>query len=715
MRPLLDRLFTSSASSTAALPREPSPPPGPTLHQVDTVVALRHLAAKDGDVASLSGYHSPGDGGAMMLRWDASSTAPDDGGLAFEGKRTKKRAGRWLQIHDGVGDFRRFGIFSSDAPADDALDAMVGDPTIHRVEGHTGLRFVRRHVFTRSRIELDFGGHLVESEGIEPNSHDNPFGAVLFFTGARTEEKVTHSLTVPMPELVDIFEVGSSAPFAVGQWWTVQVNNLAGADERELQLLVEVTQVVDGAHIRVGYKNGWPFDAGRTLTWTRVEPVHDVTITNMRFQGAGPFDGPTDGSFPDARELSGSHPIAFELAVRCDVADVHGTQTWWPVVMRRWCTHFRTERCSLKNPPTVLYGGAGYLTQQIYSLYGHVTDCHTSNARHLNDLTASAYCIVKNCHGDGDDAGGNPFTTHGQYEHDLLFEGNSGLMDIANSGGQWGTSAKRITVRRHLCSWFVAGTKITDLTLEDVTVVARSTFDPEATLTVNADGVQMRGCTAGFFAIGQRSSRSSRPNVIEDCSFALKPGTVLVQTPVTNPVHLVRCTITGLDGTSLNGPGPVRFTDCTLTGDPAAAPVKVASADVALLGSTLRDVAVQLTAVRDQRLVVDGGTTVTGTTGGEAFFSRLSSASNAGAVTWELGAAELTAATAETVHLAVTAGTNRVRAVGTRFAGGRLVLPEPGFGAGSSLLLSRCVERGVVRDVVADSPTTLQNFSLQIA
>ncbi len=51
-------------------------------------------------------------------------------------------------------------------------------------------------------------------------------------------------------------------------------------------------------------------------------------------------------------------------------------------------------------------------------------DCHTTNARHLNDWTASSYGLVENCHGDGDDQG--PFVTHGQYEHDLTYVGNSG-------------------------------------------------------------------------------------------------------------------------------------------------------------------------------------------------------------------------------------------------------------------------------------------------
>lgn len=113
-------------------------------------------------------------------------------------------------------------------------------------------------------------------------------------------------------------------------------------------------------------------------------------------------------------------------------------------------------------------GGTGYLTQQIHCLYGKVRDCTTSNARHLNDFTGSAYCMVENCHGDGDFHGA--YVTHGQFEHDLTYVGNSGLLSFANSGPTWGSSAKRITVVRHTGFWGIGFAKVSDLTLQDVAV-----------------------------------------------------------------------------------------------------------------------------------------------------------------------------------------------------------------------------------------------------
>ncbi|MEU7177557.1 MULTISPECIES: peptidase C14 [Streptomyces] len=644
----------------------------------------------DGDTALLTGYREPGDGGGMLLRWDPRSSAPPNGGTVLAPANTRR--GRWLRVHEGVLDFRSFGHFDAAHPADDALDAMLADPAVHRIEAHTDLLLRRRHRIHRSRITLDFGGHTVHTTGIERGSHDDPFGAVLSFSGTRTSTTLTHALAAPVPELTDTYPVPDSGAFRVGQWWALAVDPVAGGgrDERELQKLVEITEIVDPTHVRVGYLSGWELAAGRRLTWTRVEPVREAHVRALRFEGAG------------ADEYTGSHPVAYEYAVDCDVHAIHAVGTFWPVIMRRWCTRFRTENCSLKNPPTVEYGGAGYLTQNIYCLYGRIADCTTSNVRHLSDLTASAYCLVENCHGDGDDAGGNPFTTHGQYEHDLLFDGNSGLMDLANSGAQWGTSAKRITVRKHVCSWFTANTRITDLTLEDVRVIARPTFDRAGTLTVNADGAQVRGCTAKTFSLTQRSTRSRRPTVVSDCAFAAPPDTVLIQSAVTTPVHFVRCELTGLDGAALRGTGPVRLTDCRLAAAEHGAPLTVAAAELRVHGGRLEGLGLRLTAERDQQLRITGGTALTGTPAGGAFLSRAASEAT---VVWDLSDLTATTTASGTAHARIDHGANHWSATGCRFTGGTLHLAPDAL---RSALHSTCVEDGTRRTAFPQPGDTAQ-------
>ncbi|MFI1577259.1 peptidase C14 [Embleya sp. NPDC020630] len=635
----------------------------------------------------VAGYHAAGDGGAMVVRWDPRSKLAVNGGTVLADPASG-RDGRWIQVHDGVMDFRRFGILDDKVPADAALDAMVNDPYIHRVEAHSDLLFVKRHTFARSRIVLDFGGHTVRTTGIEKNTHDNPFGAVLYFKGKVTDTVVKARLSQPMPDLADVFEVPDSAAFKVGDWWAVTIDPEPGKGkyEQEVQRLVEITQLVDATHIRVGYKIGWDLAAGRTFTWTRIEPVDRAHVRNMVFQGIA-----------DGDQYTGSHPIAYEYTTNCDVEHVDAVGTFWPVIMRRWCTHYRTRACSLRNPASVTWGGAGYLTQQIYCLYGHVEDCHVANSRHLNDLTASAYCYVTNCHGDGDDQG--PFVTHGQFEHDLVYTGNSGLMTFANSGAAWGSVAKRITVRKHVCSWFVARVKITDLTLEDMQVIGKPALSGSGMLWVNADGVQIRGCTAsGPLIVSQASNRSQRANVIADSTFTLAKDAEITQANVTGDLHLERVTLKGLDNAALRNAGRLILSECTLIGAPNAAPVTVTGAALAVSGGELRDTGLRLAGTGEQSVALSR-TRLGGTNAARALLSRTGGART---VRWQLDGCVSSAADAATAHVLIGEGTNRYRAAGNTFAGGRLELAGAAFGGAGALLHSGCVEDGVTRTAMPD-------------
>ncbi|MEU7177551.1 MULTISPECIES: peptidase C14 [Streptomyces] len=678
-----------SGTATAA----PAAPPhtAGTVRHLDTVARLRELrptAAEDGALALLAGYRAAGDGGAMVVRWSASATAAHNGGTVLAPVSAPHR-GRWLQLHDGTVDLRTFGLFDAGTPADDALDALVADPAVHRVEGHTDLLFRSRHLWSRSGIELDFGGHHVRTAGIEKNTRDNPFGAVFSFRGKVTDTVHRHTLGAVMPDLSDLFEVGDSAGFAVGQWWAVEVNALKGTYEKEVQRLVQVTDVVDGSHIRVAYQIGWELAAGRTLTWTRIEPVHRSHVRNLVFEGAGDD------------EYTGSHPVAYEYAVHCDVSGIEATGTFWPVVMRRWCTHYRTEQCSLANPRSVTYGGAGYLTQQIYCLYGHVSDCHTSNARHLNDFTASAYCYVTNCHGDGDDQG--PFVTHGQFEHDLVYTGNSGLMTFANSGTAWGGAAKRITVRRHSCSWFVARVRVTDLTLEDMTVIGKKSLDGSGMLWVNADGLQVRGCTAsGPLIVSRASALSKRPSTVADSSFAFAQGAEITQESVDAPLTLERTTLAGVDGARFNGSGPLVLDHCVLTASQGAAPVEYRHGEIHVEGGELREAGVRLSGTGNQLLRL-AGVRLGASGSGAALLSR---SGGDRTVTWQLTGVDAKAPDGR-AHLSIAEGTNRYRASGCTFTGGALDLRPGGFGAGSHLLHTACVEDGTTRAAMPEENTRI--------
>lgn len=657
----------------AALAPSPAAAATDSLVVVDTVGRLAARVAQSGDLALARGYSRIGDlPGPLLYRSVADDPPAVNGGTVVRGRGRSV----WVLLHDGVVDFRSFGIFDASRPADDALDAMLDDPAIHRIEAHTPLNFTRRHRTDRSTVELDFGHQLITTRGIADAAADDPFAAVIFFRGTVTDEVQTATLKEVVPDLADILPVADASFFSVGAWYAAEVNGLAGRWERELQRLLQVTEIVDDTHIRVNYKIGWELGKERSITWTRVEPVHDVRVANLIFEGGG------------KDQFTGSHPVAFEYAVRCDVDSVEATKTFWPVVMRRWNTYFRTTNCSLANPTSVTWGGAGYLTQQIYCLYGYVANCHTSNARHLNDWTASAYGLVENCHGDGDDQG--PFVTHGQYEHDLTYVGNSGLITFANSGAAWGSAAKRITVRQHVCSWFVARVKITDLTLEDVRVIGKPALAGSGMLWINADGAQLRGCTAsGPLVVTQQSSRSTRPTTISDSSFAFAAGAALTNTTVTAPVTLIDTRLRGIDGMIMAGAGELTFRGCTLTADADSAPVSITVPRVRFVDSTLTEARLLMAGDEDQQLIVSGSTMIGSGTGidrsGEAELTVLLDGSDFRR-TDDAGA-----------HVRLVEGTNHYRASGSRFTGGRLELEAGGFAAPSTLIQVGCLESGVTR------------------
>lgn len=551
-----------------------------TLHSISS---LRQQKPRKGLTAFVEGYFQPGDGGGGHYYWDNTSTLIVNSGTVVDSGHSHR--GRWLLNHQGVADFRTFGIMDSTQPADDALDALVNDTAITQIYACSDLLFQRRHRFSRSGITLDFQNFTVSTQGISDAPVNDPFAAVMFFQGAAIGAPVAFTLTDTLVEQTDIFPVSDSSVFSLGDWFAVQVAPLTGSAARELQKLVQVIAIPDDTHIQIGYYNGWELLSGRVISWQKVEPVEFVTVKNMQFTGAG------------SDPITGSHPVAFEYAVYANVAGIHSTGSFWPVVMRRWNTHYLTQQCSLTNPPDVAYGGAGYLTQQIYCLYGHVSDCSVSNARHLNDFTASAYCLVENCHADGQSAEKGPFVTHGQFEHDLTYTGNSGLMTFANSGATWGGSAKRINVRKHICPWFVARSGVSELTLVDMVVIANANIPQSGMLWVNADGLQMAGCTADRkLVISQASKRSARKNVIRQCQFSLTDDAApLIQSNVTSSITFRDTVFNSINGHAFTSTAPLKFVDCDFAGGSSTTTVGVTSSALELQGCRMNNVSFTLT------------------------------------------------------------------------------------------------------------------------
>ena len=315
------------------------------------------------------------------------------------------------QIVGGTAYFSDYGIENDSVPCDTAFKAMVNNPKVTKIVATSNLWFKERHTITRNNLEIDFGNYEIRNGEMEDAGKNDPFAAVLIFKGDNQGEKQQVTLKKDMKLYQEIFEVEDSSKFKLYEYYRVHVNarpgkvGTVGKQEKEIDKMIMVTEIIDETHVKFNYRLGWEIEAGRIMTYDKVEPVKNVTVKNAKYFNTG------------TGELDSASLVSFEYVVEGNVSDVESFHTYWPAIMRRHNTHYYTIRTKLYNPIEVVVGGTGYLTQQIHTLYGTVKDNHTSAARHLNDFTGSAYCVVENNHATNDYHGG--FVTHGQFEHDL--------------------------------------------------------------------------------------------------------------------------------------------------------------------------------------------------------------------------------------------------------------------------------------------------------
>ena len=127
------------------------------IHTVETAARLLELPAATlhaGDVAQVLGRLVPGDG-SWLYRWDPNSTAGPNGGTVLA-PAGMPAAGRWLLCHSGTVDARCFGVFAPNVPADDALDPLMADGSLTRLEFATNANLSRRYMLTHRHVPLGY-------------------------------------------------------------------------------------------------------------------------------------------------------------------------------------------------------------------------------------------------------------------------------------------------------------------------------------------------------------------------------------------------------------------------------------------------------------------------------------------------------------------------------------------------------------------------------
>jgi len=698
-----------------------------TVRSVPNVASLKVIPAKDlydGMVVSVMGYQLPSDGGQKNMIYLANSTEKDNGGTVHKPNAPAAK-GAWHVVHNGIGDFRWFGIFDESQPADQALDALVNDLSFRKIEAHSNLLLIKRHIYHRSNLDLDFNNNTVFTYGAENANRDNPFAATIFFQGIpdgspfevtlpNAKDKSGHPVQYCQDS--DYLYTSNNNKFKVNEWYFVQTNVRprvevedrhpigGGASDREIQKLLMVTKIglsgSDTNYVGFNYMNAWPLEGGRKLIYQRIKPVFNVNVYNMKFEGQGHSD------------ISGTSPVAHEFCVDCNVINLHATKVFWPLNIRRYCTTYEIKNCSLTNAQEVKMGGSGYMLQQIGCLYAHVSDCRAHNIRHLNDFTGCAYSMVENCHCTGDENGA--FVTHGQYDHDLTFIGNSGFLSFANSAldnkspHMWGGWHKRITVKKHSAPRIVFENKmnrVMDMTIEDCYVYRDiDRYGGNAgSIWANVDGLVMRNCVSmGSLNLGQDSNLSPRPSLIENCSFHMTDGDYLTRHrgskfEVTRDITFKNCNFYNVGQNFIVMCKNVSFYDCHFYANPDAktSRLNVEAEHIRIIGGGLHNVCFAFdkgetteTAVGNQTLTIDGGAVFEGSNKSGALIDIKNSAH----ISFDIGKATFRPdANIDSIKNSVEGGTLALRADGTTFVNTKLQIPSSSMGPKSYVIVNSCI------------------------
>lgn len=700
-----------------------------SLSSVEKLKSLKKSERMEGMIVHLLGYYKPGDGGQKWLVYFSDSKEKDNGGTVH---RPNDGVGAWHVMHDGVGKFSWFGIFDESLPADIALEALVNDESFSKIEAQSDLLLIKRHIFHRSNLELDFKNHKMLTYGAENANRDNPFAAMMFFQGVKVGEPITVTLPYVKGEngtLVqgefsedsDYLYVGNNAKFAENEWYFVETDVRpleevpgrlpvgGGSSDKEIQKLLRVTKVgksaADTEYVGFNYLNAWPLKSKRKITYQRILPVRNVTVKNLKFEGQGHSD------------TTGTSPVAHEFCVDCNIINIEATKVFWPLNLRRYCTQYEVRDCLLMNPEEVTVGGTGYLIQQIGCLYGSVINCRAHNVRHLNDFTGCAYSLVENCHCTGDENGA--FVTHGQYDHDLTYIGNSGFLSFANSAlnakssHTWGGFHKRIVVKKHQAPRVVFENKmnrVIDMTLEDCYVYrnVERYGGNGGSVWANVDGLVMRNCVLmGPLALGEDSSQSQRPVLIEGCTIHMIDGHYLTRHrgstyEVERDITFRNCTFKNIGQNYLVKGHTIRFENCHFYADPKApsSRLNVESKHVIFMGGGFHDVCLALDkggttkeAVGNQMLTIGGGAVLEGKNTSGALIEIKNNAH----VMISLEQANLmpTASTKVLTHIpeegTLTTGTLSLQMQGTTLTGGTMKIADASLGKDSYIMVQSCV------------------------
>jgi hypothetical protein len=410
-----------------------------------------------------------------------------------------------------------------------------------------------------NNVEFDFNNCEISLTGArtEGTEFDWEYGAISIH-GVDTGIYQDVTLTSDAEEGRPTWEVTDSSIFTEGDW--IEIETTPSSDtfsDKIYWRLVQVTQIDSTTQIRVNHFRGYDVPSGTVVRYRIITPSENVSVKNWKCS----YDRDYTGTSTDKEEASSG--LAFRYVVNCHTEDTRYSNN------PKQAVHFELSHgCSVKNSEMkdpVETSSGGYNTQFSRSLNWSVDNAQSDNDRHVFDATAASDGTVKNCGSyDTSNAG---FTTHGTYEHDIEYDNNRGLFQIAGSGSSFGQSAKRIKCKNHRGGNLRLGQQTGSFAVSDVRDFTVEDSEFISLASVNMDGFQaIRTSFNGGLDSYQYSSESSRKNVLTDCHIAGYSALLISGVEL----HLVRTSIENPENLDLTADGELHLKDCPIASESAS-------------------------------------------------------------------------------------------------------------------------------------------------
>ncbi|HHK8657582.1 TPA: hypothetical protein ACQYF6_000089 [Vibrio parahaemolyticus] len=613
------------------------------------------------------------------------------------------------------------GLCNGIDPDDDALDAAINSlPPGYTLsfagmgtgEGE-GLVLTRHHVYDRGDIKIKFDNiprYWRAPTGYEPdrttNIVNNPRSpGHLCFRGEMTNEVYEQVLTEDLPEFSEVFPVpGVSDRFTRGSWWIVTTDIAPGTTVgREINYLIEAQGHYGNPNqVRLNYRTGWKLLAGRKITYRKVKPVENIKLLDVGdcYYEQEITDG--EGSGDEFKSQQATSLISFEIAHKYEITGLRGLDIPFVAIFEQWVNRGKESDCSTDLP---LHNRSDQVIGRNGALYCEAKEIFNKSGRHVTDHTSSAYCLVKNSRETGTKNGA--FTHHGSFEHDIYYEHTGGVMSIANSGPDYGQSAKRISVKNHNGTQLISSQKVSECTFEDCVFSEFAEVNADGNTLRNVDVPNVDPSKKGGLAFTQASNRTGKTTKIVGGKVKLAITSDCVPATVEGNITFDGTTIDDFRARKLKGSGLLSFINVNADGGIRGVNT-LEQKRVIISGGEWESVPFRTGGSHSQYISLDAGYKAVGL--GDAFDNKvwMFDKDSGGDIEINIGTVsfETEDPTVRHIDLSAASGPIRYKCVGAAFRGGELSF-QTAFPDGSYLYHKANVEQGVFR---LNVPTEAENI-----